>query len=162
MASPLEQFVNNVRTMSASGKWLKILSFLLCFRILRCSNILCAIFYSTLKLKHQYLLGIYNMKVHNEEITLFLNNLSGNFRELCEVINKSDEVLQRNSAHLNTVLETLDIQQHSLGVLAVLVAKFSLPPVSVNFTWRFDWMFFIYPMYDIWDTWYYTKDLALI
>ncbi|XP_026326445.1 COP9 signalosome complex subunit 3 [Hyposmocoma kahamanoa] len=70
MASPLEQFVNNVRTMSASG----------------------------------------------------------NFRELCEVISKSDEVLQRNSAHLNTVLETLDIQQHSLGVLAVLVAKFSLPP----------------------------------
>ncbi|KAI8440207.1 hypothetical protein MSG28_001590 [Choristoneura fumiferana] len=70
MASPLEQFVNNVRAMSASG----------------------------------------------------------NFRELCEIIGKSDEVLQRNSAHLTTVLETLDIQQHSLGVLAVLVAKFSLPP----------------------------------
>lgn len=69
MASPLEQFVNNVRTHSTSG----------------------------------------------------------NFRELCEIIGKSDEVLQRNSAHLNTVLETLDIQQHSLGVLAVLVAKFSLP-----------------------------------
>ncbi|KAF9412892.1 hypothetical protein HW555_008738 [Spodoptera exigua] len=57
MASPLEQFVDNVRTMSASGS----------------------------------------------------------FRELCEVIGKSDESL-----------ETLDIQQHSLGVLAVLVAKFSL------------------------------------
>ncbi|XP_004927872.1 COP9 signalosome complex subunit 3 isoform X1 [Bombyx mandarina] len=70
MASPLEQFVNNVRTMSASG----------------------------------------------------------NFRDLYEIIAKSDEVLQRNSFHLNTVLETLDIQQHSLGVLAVLVAKFSLPP----------------------------------
>ncbi|XP_011562449.2 COP9 signalosome complex subunit 3 [Plutella xylostella] len=67
MASPLEQFVNNVRTMSASG----------------------------------------------------------NFRELCEIIGKSDEVLQRNTAHLNNVLETLDMQQHSLGVLAVLVAKFS-------------------------------------
>ncbi|XP_013185554.1 COP9 signalosome complex subunit 3 [Amyelois transitella] len=67
MASPLEQFVNNVRTMSASG----------------------------------------------------------NFRDLCDIISKCDEVLQRNSAHLNTVLETLDIQQHSLGVLAVLVAKFS-------------------------------------
>ncbi|CAB3224909.1 unnamed protein product [Arctia plantaginis] len=68
MASPLEQFVNNVRTMSASGS----------------------------------------------------------FRELCDVIAKSDEVLQRNSAHLSTVLETLDIQQHSLGVLAVLVAKFTV------------------------------------
>ncbi|KAL4719498.1 hypothetical protein ACJJTC_003356, partial [Scirpophaga incertulas] len=72
MASPLEQFVNNVRTLSASG----------------------------------------------------------NYRELCEIIGKSDEVLQRNSAHLTTVLETLDIQQHSLGVLAVLVAKFSLPQGS--------------------------------
>lgn len=56
--------------------------------------------------------------------------ITGSFRELCEVIGKSDEVLQRNSAHLSTVLETLDIQQHSLGVLAVLVAKFSLPQVS--------------------------------
>lgn len=68
MASPLEQFVNNVRTMSASGS----------------------------------------------------------FRELCEVIGKSDEVLQRNSAHLNTVLETLDFQQHSLAALAVLVAKYTV------------------------------------
>ncbi|XP_047522997.1 COP9 signalosome complex subunit 3 [Pieris napi] len=68
MASPLEQFVNNVRTISASG----------------------------------------------------------NFRDLCDIISKSDEVLQRNGAHLNIVLETLDIQQHSLGVLAVLVAKFSI------------------------------------
>lgn len=57
-------------------------------------------------------------------------NCVGNFRELCDIIAKSDEVLQRNSAHLTTVLETLDIQQHSLGFLAVLVAKFSLPHVS--------------------------------
>ncbi|VVC90224.1 unnamed protein product [Leptidea sinapis] len=65
MASPLEQFVNNVRTISASG----------------------------------------------------------NFRDLSDIILKSDEVLQRNSAHLINVLETLDVQQHSLGVLAVLVAQ---------------------------------------
>ncbi|CAH2063281.1 unnamed protein product, partial [Iphiclides podalirius] len=69
MASPLEQFVNNVRTSSASG----------------------------------------------------------HFREIVEMIGKSDEVLQRNIAHLNTVLETLDVQQHSLGVLAVLVAKYANP-----------------------------------
>ncbi|CAH0628896.1 unnamed protein product [Chrysodeixis includens] len=68
MASPLEQFVENVRTMSASGT----------------------------------------------------------YRELYDIIVKSDEVLQRNSAHLPTVLETLDNQQHSLGVLAVLVAKYSV------------------------------------
>lgn len=33
------------------------------------------------------------------------------------------ELLVRNPAHLSTVLETLDIQQHSLGVLAVMSAK---------------------------------------
>lgn len=54
----------------------------------------------------------------------------GHFRDLLELIGKSDEVLQRNAAHLNTVLETLNVQQHSLGVLAVLVAKYSNPQVS--------------------------------
>lgn len=49
------------------------------------------------------------------------------------MIGKSDEVLQRNSAHLNTVLETLDINQHSLGVLAVLVAKYATPQVWTLF-----------------------------
>ncbi|XP_018563269.1 COP9 signalosome complex subunit 3 [Anoplophora glabripennis] len=51
----------------------------------------------------------------------------GNFRELCEYLNKSSEVLLKNTQHLDNVLETLDIQQHSLGILAVLCAKFSAP-----------------------------------
>lgn len=33
----------------------------------------------------------------------------------------------RNGQHLDNVLETLDLQQHSLGILAVLCVKFSLP-----------------------------------
>lgn len=33
----------------------------------------------------------------------------------------------KNSQHLDNVLETLDLQQHTLGVLAVLCAKLSLP-----------------------------------
>ncbi|XP_063235012.1 COP9 signalosome complex subunit 3 isoform X1 [Bacillus rossius redtenbacheri] len=69
MASALEQFVNNVRTLSAQG----------------------------------------------------------DFPELCELLNQSAEVLVRNAQHLDNVLETLDLQQHSLGVLAVLCAKLSLP-----------------------------------
>lgn len=52
---------------------------------------------------------------------------AGNFRELCEYLNKSSEILVKGGQHLDTVLETLDLQQHSLGVLAVLSAKFSLP-----------------------------------
>lgn len=62
----------------------------------------------------------------------FVNNVrtfssQGNFRELCEYLNKSSEILVKGGQHLDTVLETLDLQQHSLGVLAVLSAKFSLP-----------------------------------
>jgi len=44
---------------------------------------------------------------------------------LAELLPKCSEVLSRNSQHLDTVLETLNVQQHSLGILAVLVAKFS-------------------------------------
>ena len=51
----------------------------------------------------------------------------GNYRELCEYLNESHEVLTKNSQHLDNVLETLDYQQHSLGILAVLYVKFSLP-----------------------------------
>ncbi|KAI4493348.1 hypothetical protein M0802_009408 [Mischocyttarus mexicanus] len=54
----------------------------------------------------------------------------GNFRELYDVINKSTEVLMKNGQHLDNVLETLDLQQHSLGILAVLCVKFSLPNPS--------------------------------
>lgn len=74
MASALEQFVNNVRTLSAQG----------------------------------------------------------NFRELCDLLNKSTEVLMKNGQHLDNVLETLDLQQHSLGVLAVLCVKFSLPALATT------------------------------
>ena len=35
-----------------------------------------------------------------------------------------------NSQHLDNVLETLDLQQHSLGVLAVLCVKLSLQSQS--------------------------------
>ncbi|CAH1982300.1 unnamed protein product [Acanthoscelides obtectus] len=56
----------------------------------------------------------------------------GNFRELCEYLSKSSEVLVKNTQHLDNVLETLDIQQHSLGILTVLCAKFSAPATTGN------------------------------
>lgn len=54
-------------------------------------------------------------------------NLSflGNLRELVDYLNESLELLSRNGNILDNVLETLDIQQHSLGVMFVLLAKFS-------------------------------------
>jgi len=48
-----------------------------------------------------------------------------NYAELCEHLTKSVEILQRNPGQLDGVLESLDPQQHSLGYLAVLVAKLS-------------------------------------
>ncbi|XP_076238191.1 COP9 signalosome subunit 3 [Calliopsis andreniformis] len=64
-----------------------------------------------------------------EQFVYHVRTLSkqGNFRELCEIISKSTDVLVKNGQHLDNVLETLDLQQHSLGILAVLCVKFSLP-----------------------------------
>ena len=44
----------------------------------------------------------------------------GNYVQLCDFISKSGEVLAKNANHLDTVLATLDVQQHSLGVLGIL------------------------------------------
>ena len=49
-----------------------------------------------------------------------ISNFSGNFSQLCEFIGKSAEALAKNANHLDNVLATLDIQQHSLGILGVL------------------------------------------
>lgn len=46
--------------------------------------------------------------------------ITGNFSQLCEIINKSLDVLAKHASHLDNVLATLDLQQHSLGVLAIL------------------------------------------
>lgn len=59
--------------------------------------------------------------------TILFNYLIGNFRELSEIISKSTDVLIKNGQHLDNVLETLNLQEHSLGILAVLCVKFSLP-----------------------------------
>ena len=59
----------------------------------------------------------------------------GNFNELNEFLQKNMELLVRNPAHLGTVLETLDFQQHSLGVLAVMSAKLQ---VKISLKWLFN------------------------
>uniref|UniRef100_A0A182NJ47 COP9 signalosome complex subunit 3 n=1 Tax=Anopheles dirus TaxID=7168 RepID=A0A182NJ47_9DIPT len=50
---------------------------------------------------------------------------AGNFRELAEYLVESNELVTKNGNILDNVLETLDIQQHSLGFLFVLAAKFN-------------------------------------
>ncbi|KAK9875852.1 hypothetical protein WA026_009639 [Henosepilachna vigintioctopunctata] len=57
--------------------------------------------------------------------TVRTQTINGTFRELVEYLSKTNEILQKNSQHLDNVLETLDFQQHSLGVLYLLCAKFN-------------------------------------
>uniref|UniRef100_A0A8C4QEB6 COP9 signalosome complex subunit 3 n=1 Tax=Eptatretus burgeri TaxID=7764 RepID=A0A8C4QEB6_EPTBU len=49
--------------------------------------------------------------------------------QLCDLINKSVELLAKHVSHLDTVLGALDVQEHSLGVLAVIYVKFSMPSI---------------------------------
>nr|CAG4651763.1 EOG090X04TU [Triops cancriformis] len=68
------------------------------------------------------------MSSHLEHFVNTVQTLSaqGNWRELYEYLSKASEILVRNAAHLDTVLETLNVQQHTLGVLAILCVKFAL------------------------------------
>jgi COP9 signalosome complex subunit 3 len=59
----------------------------------------------------------------------------GNFRELCEYLQESTELLAKNSNILDNVLDVLDFQQHSLGVVYILVAKISEITVSQWKSW---------------------------
>uniref|UniRef100_A0AAY4DDS0 COP9 signalosome complex subunit 3 n=1 Tax=Denticeps clupeoides TaxID=299321 RepID=A0AAY4DDS0_9TELE len=52
--------------------------------------------------------------------------------QLCELINKSGELLAKNLSHLDTVLGALDIQEHSLGV--------------IHFIHFYKWVYFISDM----------------
>jgi len=70
--------------------------------------------------------GLTNSSLEHFVTTVRSLSGAGNFPELVEYLNKSGgDALTRNSSGniLSTVLETLDIQQHSLGVLAVLTAR---------------------------------------
>lgn len=49
---------------------------------------------------------------------------------MVEQLNESVEILSRYWDLLDNVLETLDFQQHSLGVLYVLLVKFNGAAVS--------------------------------
>ncbi len=59
----------------------------------------------------------------------------GNYRELIDYLNGSTELLAKNGNILDNVLETLDNHQHSLGVLYVLVAKFTNLTVNQFLSW---------------------------
>lgn len=54
---------------------------------------------------------------------------AGNFNQLVDFINRNYETLMKHQNHLDNALATFDVQQHSLGILAILVVKFKLPSI---------------------------------
>lgn len=64
--------------------------------------------------------------------TYFTHLTGGNVRELVDYLNESLELLTRNGNILDNVLETLDVQQHSLGFMYILLAKFSDVQLAQN------------------------------
>lgn len=53
-------------------------------------------------------------------------------RDLADYLINSTDMLDKNATILDIVLETLDVEQHSLGILFVLVSKFNTMTVRTN------------------------------
>ncbi|XP_015911586.1 COP9 signalosome complex subunit 3 isoform X2 [Parasteatoda tepidariorum] len=66
-----------------------------------------------------------------EQFIVKVRNLSFpvTFESLHEFVSKSTTLLMKNINILDDVLETLDVQEHSIGVLAVLTVKFNMPNI---------------------------------
>ncbi|XP_054711885.1 COP9 signalosome complex subunit 3-like isoform X2 [Uloborus diversus] len=66
-----------------------------------------------------------------EQFIVKVRSLSsqGSFEALCEFISKSTETLAKNAPLLDDVLQTLNLEEHSLGVLAILCVKFSFSTI---------------------------------
>lgn len=57
-------------------------------------------------------------------------------RDLADYLINATDMLEKNFAILDAVLETLDVEQHALGILFVLVVKFN--SLTVNLFRKFD------------------------
>ena len=47
-------------------------------------------------------------------------NVTGNFDQLSEYCSKMSDLLVKNANHLDDVMATLDVNEHSIGYLTVL------------------------------------------
>lgn len=67
-----------------------------------------------------------------EDFVTNVQNFSsqGQWSKLSDFMNKSWNLLSKNVSNLDTIMETLDIQEHSLGMLYILCVKISLFPQS--------------------------------
>ncbi|XP_054160430.1 COP9 signalosome complex subunit 3-like [Oppia nitens] len=69
-----------------------------------------------------------------EQFVGMVRNFSsqGSFDQLSDYISKNSDILTKNSTHLDDVMQTLDLQEHSLGILAILCVKLNLPNVETE------------------------------
>lgn len=51
--------------------------------------------------------------------------ISGKFNELCEMLNKSHELLQTELDNLDSLLESFNLENHSMAILTILYVKLS-------------------------------------
>lgn len=67
-----------------------------------------------------------------EDLVTNVQNFSsqGQWSKLSDFMNKSWNLLSKHVSSLDTIMETLDIQEHSLGILYILCTKTSLFPQS--------------------------------
>lgn len=63
-------------------------------------------------------------------ITIPPHFVAGKPREILAACKLSKEILSKNTNYLDNVLETLDIQQHTIGVMFVIAAKFTALTVN--------------------------------
>ncbi|XP_044748612.1 COP9 signalosome complex subunit 3 [Coccinella septempunctata] len=65
----------------------------------------------------------------------FLNTVrahtsNGSLRELVDYCSKSEELIQKNVSQVDTVLASLDFQQHTIPVVHLLLAKYEYTPLA--------------------------------
>lgn len=82
-------------------------------------------------------------------------------RDLADYLQNALEMLEKNGAILDAVLEALDVEQHALGILFVLVAKFNTMTVSDNLL-LFWCTYFEFKMYLYFSTQTIPNDAAIL
>ena len=82
----------------------------------------------------------------------FVNNVRnftarGQFSQLCEYMSNSWKVLAKNIVVLDTAMEALDLQDHSLGVLYILYVKVSMLTSATASNNDFELIFFQFQLF---------------
>ena len=89
------------------------------------------------------------MAANVEDFVNSVRNLSlqGQFSQLCEYMSKSWNILAKNVSLLDTALEALDWQEHSLGVLYMLYVKVTLLTSNMTVNEDFELIFFQFQLF---------------